>query len=285
MLKAPRKAGFLTILRSLLTLYTIFSLEYLSAGEYIVVHRKVGATIDLEERIHFNLFTDMPTFRSAQFFQSEADSVTGVFELFSEKGNQTFTRQFSPMEIYLLASKIDRQDSLSISNRQYIQTRYQPLFTNEFIKKIPERSLCQIRSRDKSVIEGAYYRTTGNFIQIWQDKKVVTIPTSQILKIKYWDDVYDSRAVYWGTVACFVILGVASSEVGCRWLTIQPEDRWIYDLAGSSVGAAIGHTVSPFVNELFLPKTVINFNLNKIKRLDTLHRLAYNFHKLKGKLW
>lgn len=255
------------------------------AEEYLVIHQKVGATIDLEEKIHFNLFPDMQTFRSAQFFQSDADSVTGVFELFSEKGKQTFRRQFCPMEIYLLASKIDRQDSLSRANRLYIQTRYQPLFAKEFLKKIPESSLCQIRLKDKSVVEGAYYRTTGDFVQIWQNKKVLTIPMGQITRLKYWDDVEDSRIAYWATISGFMILGAVGAEVGCRWLKIQPKDRWIYDLAGCSVGVAVGHAVSPFVNELFLPKTVINFNLNKIKRLDTLHRLVYNLHKLKGKLW
>lgn len=285
MSKTPRKAGFLTILHSLLILSVILYSRFVTAEEYLVVHRKVGATIDLEEKIHFDLFPQLRNFRSAQFCQSEADSVTGIFELFSEKGNQTFRRQFSPMEVYLLASKIDRQDGLSEANRLYIQTKYQPLFAKQFLEKIPERSLCQIRSKDKSVVEGAYYRTTGDCVQIWQNKKVLTIPMDQISRLKYWDDVEDSRIVYWGTVAGFVILGAAGSEIGCRWLTIQPKNRWIYDLAGCSVGAAVGNTVSPFISEMFLPKTVINFNLNKIKRLDTLHRLAYNFHKLKGKLW
>ena len=53
----------------------IFACTNLGAqeGEVIEITKDIGYTLDAEENLHYEIFTDIPNFESAQFFEISSD--------------------------------------------------------------------------------------------------------------------------------------------------------------------------------------------------------------------
>ena len=116
--------------------------------EILVVHKYVGSLIDLEEKIHFGLFPDVPNFVDAQFFKVDHDKIEARIQYRSVNGVETEIRNYKPYEVYLLAREIGSQLLLDNIERKDIQKKYQPLFADRFLYEVPENSICFIKIKD-----------------------------------------------------------------------------------------------------------------------------------------
>ena len=116
--------------------------------EILVVHKYVGSSIDLEEKIHFGLFPDVPNFVDAQFFKLDYDKIEARIQYRSVNGIETEIINYKPYEVYLLAREIGSQLPLDNIERKDIQKKYQSLFADRFLYEVPENSICFIKIKD-----------------------------------------------------------------------------------------------------------------------------------------
>lgn len=88
----------------------------------------------------------------------------------------------------MLAREIGSQLLLDNIERKDIQKKYQPLFADRFLYEVPENSICFIKIKDDSDIEGLFYKAEKNNIQLWKNQRLISIPINSVIKMKYWKE-------------------------------------------------------------------------------------------------
>lgn len=227
--------------------------------EILVVHKYVGSSIDLEEKIHFSLFPDFTHFIDAQFYKVDHDKIEARIQYLSVNGVETENRNYTPYEVYSLAREIGSQLPLDNIERKDIQKKYQPLFADRFLSEVPENSICFIKIKDDPDIEGLFYKAEKNNIQLWKNQQLISIPINSVIKMKYWKEYKTYPKVYWGSVIGTAVIGLFSVEILNAIYKQSNEDIWFYRFISVSMGITIGYKVAPYINDMFIPSITIEF--------------------------
>jgi len=253
--------------------------------EIIVIHPNVGATIDLEEKIHYDLFPEFYNFSDAQFYQTHSDTVIAKIRLWTENGYQEQLQYFTPYQMYIIASRIATREPLSDESRKLIQKKYRPLYADKFLAEIPVNSYCRLKLKDKSQFDAVYYRLKGDSLLFWMDRRIVPINRNNIVKLRCWEHYRQNNWVKWGSMGSVAIVTYFGAGLVADWLNVSTPTATLTQFAAASIGCIIGYKISPIINEYIMPSTVIQFHTGRIKRLDTIARMWYNVKKTKDKIW
>jgi len=144
-------------------------------GEILVLHEYVGSSIDLEEKIHFGLFPDVSNFVDAQFYKVDYDKIEARIQYRSANGIETEIRNYTPYKVHLFARDIGSQLPLDDTKRRRIQKKHQPLFADRSLAEVAGNSICFLKRKGDSDIEGLFYKARGNNIELWSNQQLIAI--------------------------------------------------------------------------------------------------------------
>ncbi|RKY59676.1 MAG: hypothetical protein DRP96_06705 [Candidatus Neomarinimicrobiota bacterium] len=286
-IKAPYNAGLfkqMALLRLVVFSLVVESIV-LNAGEVLVLSDNVGAEIDVIEKVHYRLFTDINNFKSAQFYLLPNDSVMAYIESWDADGPVYYQRYYSLYEFYLLGEEISKKDSPDQAEIEFIQHKYKPLFAEDLLRQLNRNHYCLIILNNKQVYQGLFLKYYDRMIRILDNDQFYDIAIRSIRTLKYWDNTKQMRILQWITIGSGVAIGFGAGQVINFVFNIPAKQTGILPFAGMIAGGVLGYEAAPFVVEKLRPKTVIEFRKSKIKRLDSIGRLTYTFKKLKGKIW
>jgi len=150
---------------------------------------------------------------------------------------------------------------------------------------MPKNSYCLIILNNKEEYQGVFQKVERQHIRILDDDQLYDIPIQSIRTLKYWDAGKDAEILQWLTLAGFAAIGFAGGQLVNFVFGIPANQTGFYPFSGAIVGGILGYRFIPAVVEILRPKTVIEFRISKIKRLDSIGRITYTFKKLKGRLW
>lgn len=253
--------------------------------EVIVIHPNVGATIDLDEKIHYGIFPEFYNFSNAQFYQITPDSIIAKIQLWNNDGTTEKLQYYTPYQIYILASGIAIREPLDDKVRESIHKRFQPLYTDMYLADIPENTYCRLKLNNKRAQDAVYYRMKGDSVLFWIKRKVVPINKDDLLKLKYWDNYEQKNWIKWCCVGSAALAAYYGTGWLADWINLSSKNKILTQYSAASVGCVLGYYISPLVNDRILAATVIEFRTSRIKRLDTLQRTYYNLKKIKDKIW
>jgi hypothetical protein len=256
-----------------------------ASQEILVLHPHVGATIDLEEKIHYKLFTEIYNFADAQFYQTKPDTIVAKIRLWSSAGPEYRSFSLSPYEFYILAAGIDSKPLLTEKERQSIHKRFQPLYTDKYLSEIRENTYCRLKLKDKRTFDAVYYRFKGDSVYFWIDRQVIPIDKNNLVRLKYWDKYEQKNWVKWACMGGVALGAFYGSGLLAKWIDLSTENRILTQYSAASVGSIAGYLISPVVNDYLLSATIIEFRTSRIKRLDTIEKTSYTLGKIKDKIW
>lgn len=274
----------MTIFKSVMLLASLLLCQLLSQ-EVIVVHPNVGATIDLEEKIHYHLFPDIYNFKDAQFYLTAPDTIVAKIRLWSGSEVEERYIYYTQYQVYLLASGIASQPLLDDKERVSIHKRFQPLYTDKFLADIKENTYCRLKLKDKRKFDAVYYRTKNDSVMFWLDKQLIPIKKENIMRLKYWDNYEQKNWIKWGCLGAMALVSYGTVGFTAGILNFTGPNIILLQYLAASVGSIIGYKISPTINDYLLTATVIEFRTSRIKRLDIIERTFYNGRKLKDKIW
>ncbi len=251
----------------------------------LVVHPAVGATIDLEEKIHYKLFPEIYNFHDAQFLEYRPDTIQVRIRTWSEGGTQIIDQFLTPYQFMLIAAQVQRTPDLTQKERESIHKRFQPLFTDKFVAAIPENSYCRIRLSDKTQFDGVYYRMKGEYLQFWRGQQLKSVPKMNIVRLKYWDTYRQRDIVKVISALSFATLTFLVTDYLVDFVPLSPQDKALACWGSASLACIPGYNVAWRFDEYLSSATVIEFRTSKIKRLDTVERTVYTLEKIKDRIW
>jgi len=273
-----------TLLFKCLLCFCIFQ-QNINARDFLLIHEKVGTTLDLEEKVHYRLFPEIYNFIDAQFFEVSPETIAIQIRTWSEAGEVISLRYIKPYDFYCLRAVIEQQPTLSEEERQNIRKRFQPLFTDRFLAEVPPEAYCRVRTLDKRKFAGIFYRVKDNYLQLWIDKKVVSINKNNLAKIKYWSDYRQQEWPVYFSLFTGGIIAYSAAAYLTGALNLLPADAYLFKLGSAALGVVAGYQAAPIINEWTLPSVTIEFRKNRIKRLDTIHKTFYTLRKMKDRTW
>lgn len=282
-LKRPRQKRGLLIL-FLTGSFLRFSAP-IRAQEFLLIHEKVGFTLDLEEKIHYNLFPDWEHFYDAQFYSLNPESIRVQIRLWDRSDFKIVQVAMSNLEFYQLKAAIERQPALTDEERRKIHKRYQPLFISKYLSTIPDTVYCRVKLNSGARQEGILYRWNQEYIQIWSAKKLITISIREIATLKYWTDYHQQT---WPFYFAAIVGGSAGYLVSSRLLSLfglPRSEATLLTFGSIATGIATSYHLAPLINEITLPSVKIEFRKERIKSLDLFYRTYYNMLKVKDYLW
>jgi len=256
-----------------------------TSQEIIVVHPDIGATIDLEEKIHYGLFPEFYNFSDAQFYQATPESVIAKIRLWNSNGSEQVRQYYTPYQVYVLASKISSQPPLDDKERQSIHKRFQPLYTDKYLSEVHENSYCRMKLKDKRTIDAVYYRMKGDSVLFWANRQIIPIDKNNLVRLKYWDKYEQKNWIKWACMGGVALGAFYGTGFLGELADLSSENRILLQFSAASAGSVVGYMISPAVNDYLLSATVIEFRTSRIKRLDTLEKTFYTLKKMKDKIW
>lgn len=253
--------------------------------DVLVLSPRVGTEIDAVENAHYDLFPKIPNFMRAHFYRLDGDSVRLVIRYWDARQVTRQIRDYSLFEFYQLGQSLDRQPELTHARRRELMQRFQPLYTNEFIREIPRNSCCIVKRTDQPNLLGNFYKSDENYLYLFQGNTLLTIPVAGIERIRYWDCRQYFNVLYWGVMGCTSALGFTSGIVMNQLLGIKAPQTGLVPLVGMSVGSILGYYIADEAVRILHPKETLEFRKSKLKRLDTMGRFTYNVKKFVRRLW
>ena len=223
--------------------------------EVLVLHSDIGAVVDLEERIHYDLFPEISGFVSAQFYKVSDDLIEARIQYMTPGGIDVKIQNLRPYELYLLSKSIQSEPPLTDEKRREIQKKFQPLFYDRFLAEVPENSICFIKIQDGRRIKGLFYKATRKDIQLWSEGQVISVPLDVTMNMKYWKKHETYPLVYISSLIGATILCALTTEV----INTQEDNPWFNRFLGASIGIVVGYKTAPMVNNMFIPTERIDF--------------------------
>ena len=258
----------------------------LHAQQVIVLHPKVGGTLDAFENSVYAVFPDVAFFKNAQFVALESDSVIAVIELRQPVyGNRFLVRRYSAYEFHQFRQKLDFSAPLPQISVKTVKQIEQPVWALIFMSRIPYHAICEIKTRENERKRVVFERITDRSFDAWMNRELHTYPFDQLKIVRYWTKYNPTPALYWSVVGLSGLTIAASVYTIAGFSDYLNPHRMLLAAGGFSAGCIAGSYAAPLIDDLVFPSYIINFETGRIKRLDTLQRIGYNLRKLKDYLW
>ena len=251
-----------------------------------MLNENVGAEIDVIEKTHYGLFPKISNFVNAQYYLMPNDSVMAYIQSWDNNGQRIYYREYySRYEFYLMGRKIGEQEPPDRAKIEFLQRKYQPLFAEEHLNKLPCDVYCLVIMNDKTIYQGRFQKVENRALRILDDTRLYDIDIRSIQTLKYWDPGKDAKILEWTTIGIFSCFGIAGGQLVNIVFGVPANQAGFYLFSGTILGGLAGYRYAPIIVEKLRPKTVIEFRKSRIKRLDSIGRITYTFKKMKGKVW
>jgi len=142
-----------------------WSLGISQEGEIIPLSQKVGSEIDPEENIFYTIFPEIKGFVSGQFYEVDKNRYI-VRIVFIEYSHERLSQKsYTLREFVALQNYVNRQKTITESDRKYISGELTYLNTDKVIKSIPLNQFVVMKHRDNKKIGGTIGHMMGNTLK------------------------------------------------------------------------------------------------------------------------
>lgn len=270
-----RKVDFLKLMRSLhfLTrlIYTIFLLPCFvlsQQSEVIELTKHIGFTLDAEENRYYKVFDDIPNFESAQFFQSNNDTIE------SRISYVEFTRIKISKKIFTLKSfvelqvRLDTMAPITSDIRESYRKNLTYLRTKDILKNIPTGQYVEVNHINGTKVKGTLlsFNKDRLFIQTPMSVKMIRITSME--RITYRNNIIDrpewQKFIYSGAaIMGLVVMELWNIQTNPIW-----SYRWHYRFFGAAMGLLAGAELYDTSMILMTKKTKFGLSSSDLKKIN-----------------
>ncbi len=240
---------------------------YAQKGEIIPLSPAIGYTLDAAENVHYQVFTDIPGFESAQFFEINPNRIEAriVFVEFSRRklNRRSFSlRKWSDLQLRVMAVP-----ALSQAEREKIGKNLTYLRTNEILSSIPIGQYVNIKHRSGKRIKGTLLSYKDRVLTIQTPVSIEKVNIWNMERITYRGKILKRPDWKLGTYALAGVIGLAMMEVWNRQTSPRTEMVWHNRFMGSIFGMLAGGEVYDTVMILTSPRSQYGLTQAEMEKL------------------
>ena len=239
-----------------------WSLGISQEGEIIPLSQKVGSEIDPEENIFYTIFPEIKGFVSGQFYEVDKYS----YERLSQKS-------YTLREFVALQNYVNRQKTITESDRKYISGELTYLNTDKVIKSIPLNQFVVMKHRDNKKIGGTMRSYDGKHIEIQTPISIISVPIWELEKISYRPSIIERLPWKLRIFGITALVGLLISEFWNIQTNPRRDIQWYYRFFGTTIGLFSARETYDTVNILLSPMksfalTPSEMDLLKLKKQE-----------------
>ncbi len=236
-------------------------------GEIIPLSKKVGLTLDAEENLFYNVFTDIDGFESAQFYEMSYKTVIAKITFVQYSQQKTSRRRLHMKEFLEMKESVDIQRMITEEDRKLVHENLTYLQTDDILENILEDQYITIKHRSGVRIRGTLKEYKEKYLKIQTPVSLEEIPIWDMESISYRDSILNKKEWKFAIYGLSALAGITFAE---GWnLQVRPEndDTWHFRFMGSVLGLLAGREVFQTINILSSPKTFFALTPEEMDKL------------------
>ena len=236
-------------------------------GDVIALTDHIGFDLDAEENLHYQIFTDIPSFESAKFFMVSKNRIEARISYVEFSQTKISRRAFDLREFSDLQYKLMKAPKITDEIRKSFKTNLTYLKTREVLSSIPKGQYVVVKHKNGKKIKGTLlgYRKDRLFIQT--PISVKQIPITRMVRISYRENIISRpewKSYIYGGAA---FLGFVLMETWNRQTRPEWQFKWNNRFSGSILGLILGAELYDTAMILFTPQTHFGLTSNELDKL------------------
>ncbi|MFQ6673805.1 MAG: hypothetical protein ACE5GH_03335 [Fidelibacterota bacterium] len=237
-------------------------------GEIIVLSRKVGTTVDAEEKDILGLFPGVEGFESAQFFKLDGDRYVARIVTLDHTRRRMTKKHYTWKQIQRMKYQVDRYPEITEEVRAEHRYRLSYLSVKETIEQIPPSTFCTIRHVSGRRMTGTFVAYRDRMIHFQSPTKRIAFPITEIESITYRPFVDEGsqrkKAMSFGVGA---VLGLGLEELWNLQSRPAADAMWNNRFTGVILGLVSGAEFFEAITILTSPRKFIAFTPEEVARM------------------
>ena len=236
-------------------------------GEIIPLSQKVGLTLDAEENLFYNVFTDIDGFESAQFYEMSPRTVIARITFVQYSQQKTSKRKLKMMDFLTMKESVDVQPMITDEDRKLVHENLTYLQTEDILENIVEDQYVTIKHRSGRRIQGTLKKYEEKYLMIQTPVSLETIPIWDMESISYRESIVHRKDWKFAVYGISALAGIPLAEGWNVQTRPENEDIWHFRFLGSVFGLLAGSEAFNTMNILTSPKTFFALTPEEMDKL------------------
>ena len=249
---------------------TIFACTTLHAqeGEVIEITKDIGYTLDAEENLHYEIFTDIPNFESAQFFEMSRNRIEVRISFVEFTQIKISKRAFDLKEFNDLQFRLKKAPIITEGIRESFRKNLTYLRTKSVLDNIPAGQYLEVKNINNLWVKGTLLAFNNNRLLIQTPVSIKQVPMNKLKQIKYREKIISKPEWKLNIYGLAAILGVGLMETWNRQASPDWGYKWHNRFIGATLGLVAGAEVYDTSMILLTKKTQFGLTPEELDKLN-----------------
>jgi len=236
--------------------------------EIVQLTKHIGFTLDAEENKHYEIFTDIPNFESAQFFQINADTVRSRISFLEFTRKKISIKNFTAKSFVDLQIRISKKSPITDEIRDSYRKNLTYLRTKDILANIPKGQFVEVNHINGKKVKGTLISFNKDRLFIQTPMSVKMIKMTSMERITYRNKIIDrpewQKFIYSGAA----LLGLMMMELWNRQTDPIWAYRWHNRFFGATLGLLAGAELYDTSMIIMTKKTKFGLSSSELEKLN-----------------
>jgi len=237
-------------------------------SEIVQLTKHIGFTLDAEENKYYEVFTDIPNFESAQFFQINADTVQSRISYLEFTRKKISIKNFTIKSFVDLQIRLSKKSPITDEIRDSYRKNLTYLRTKDILANIPKGQFVEVNHINGKKVKGTLISFNKDRLFIQTPMSVKMIKMTSMERITYRNKIIDrpewQKFIYSGAA----LLGLMMMELWNRQTDPIWAYRWHNRFFGATLGLLAGAELYDTSMIIMTKKTKFGLSSSELEKLN-----------------
>ena len=237
-------------------------------SEIVQLTKHIGFTLDAEENKYYEVFTDIPNFESAQFFQINADTVQSRISYLEFTRKKISIKNFTVKSFVDLQIRLSKKSPITDEIRDSYRKNLTYLRTKDILANIPKGQFVEVNHINGKKVKGTLISFNKDRLFIQTPMSIKMIKMTSMERITYRNKIIDrpewQKFIYSGAA----LLGLMMMELWNRQTDPIWAYRWHNRFFGATLGLLAGAELYDTSMIIMTKKTKFGLSSSELEKLN-----------------
>ena len=237
-------------------------------SEIVQLTKHIGFTLDAEENKYYEVFTNIPNFESAQFFQINTDTIQSRISYLEFTRKKISIKNFTAKSFVDLQIRLSKKSPITDEIRDSYRKNLTYLRTKDILANIPKGQFVEVNHINGKKVKGTLISFNKDRLFIQTPMSVKMIKMTSMERITYRNKIIDrpewQKFIYSGAA----LLGLMMMELWNRQTDPIWAYRWHNRFFGATLGLLAGAELYDTSMIIMTKKTKFGLSSSELEKLN-----------------
>ena len=255
-------------LNKIFTIIITCALLFSQEGEVVEITKDIGYTLDAEENLYYKVFTNIPNFESAQFFEISRNRIESRISFVEFTQIKISKRAFNLKGFNDLQFRLKQMPTITDDIRESFRKNLTYLRTKSVLDNIPTGQYLEVKNINGRWIKGTLLAFNNNKLLIQTPVSIKQVPMNKLKQIKYREKIISKPDWKLNIYGLAALLGFGLMETWNRQTSPDWGYRWHNRFIGATLGLVAGAEVYDTSMILLTKKTQFGLTPEELDKLN-----------------